>query len=215
MIAHDLRSALTVIGGYLALLKMQPSGLKDDQMRFIEKAGAGVANLVEMISSLLDVNRFESGEMPLNKEFCDMRAVAQEAIQSIESLAIGRKVLYEAGDTPIDAFCDRGIMKRVVSNLLGNALKFTPEAGTVRVTVVRRSGKPRVEVKDTGYGIPPEYHGKIFDKFGQVEVRKENKTHSSGLGLTFCKLAIETHDGWIGVVSEVGKGSTFWFELPN
>jgi signal transduction histidine kinase len=72
-----------------------------------------------------------------------------------------------------------------------------------------------VEVRDTGCGIEPEYIGKVFDKFAQVEARKDHKSYSTGLGLTFCKLAVESHGGAIGVSSEVGQGSTFWFELPG
>lgn len=75
-------------------------------------------------------------------------------------------------------------------------------------------GHMRVSVIDTGLGIPPEYRDKIFEKFGQVEIREHKQKHSTGLGLAFCKLAVEAHGGKIGVDSEVGKGSTFWFELP-
>lgn len=214
MIVHDLRSPLTAISGYLTLLKMGATELTDDHKRFVEKAGIGVSTLVEMISSLLDVNRFESGEMPLDKKICDLRSIAQEAIQSIEGLTIGRNVSQETSTSSVETLCDRDIIRRVVANLLGNALKFTPSEGTITVATTTRDGKARVEVRDTGYGIAPEHQGRIFDKFGQVHAKKERKTYSTGLGLTFCKLAVETHGGNIGVTSEVDKGSTFWFELP-
>ena len=113
------------------------------------------------------------------------------------------------------AECDVEMTRRVVANLVANALKFTPSAGTVTVAVSTNDSLARVEVHDTGPGIPPEYLGKIFDKFGQVEASKERKKFSTGLGLAFCKLAVEAHGGTIGVESEEGKGSTFWFELPR
>jgi signal transduction histidine kinase len=107
---------------------------------------------------------------------------------------------------------DPVLLSRVIRNLLGNAFKFTPEGGSVRVGISKTDREARVTVTDEGPGIPAEYHEKIFEKFGQVEdIRAKTGT---GLGLTFCKLAVELHSGRIGVESEVGGGSTFWFTLP-
>ena len=111
--------------------------------------------------------------------------------------------------------CDPEVIGRIVANLLGNALKFTPASGEVRVSAVPSANEVKINVADTGPGIPAEYRERIFEKFGQVEGQKEGKKHSTGLGLTFCKLAAEAHGGKIGVDSEVGHGSTFWFTLPN
>jgi signal transduction histidine kinase len=108
---------------------------------------------------------------------------------------------------------DADLIRRVLINLLGNALKFTPKGGAVTVTVSPSDGWARVEVHDTGIGIPEEYHERIFDKFGQVG-GSHQREHSSGLGLTFCRLAVVAHGGTIGVRSRPGAGSTFWFVLP-
>jgi len=102
----------------------------------------------------------------------------------------------------------------VIANLVGNAIKFTPASGRIRVAVQGSDGGVRVSVSDTGPGIPPEFHDKIFEKFGQVEAARQGAKHSSGLGLTFCKFAVEAHGGSIGVESVVGQGSTFWFVVP-
>ncbi len=214
MIVHDLRSPLTGIKGYLDLLKLTATGLSEEERGYIDQALGGVSRLVEMISSLLDVNRLESGEMPLDKREADLAALADEAIASLGGLTVDRRLVREYPDAPVRTTCDRALTRRVVANLLGNALKFTPSSGSVGVTVLKRNGAPRIEVRDTGPGIPREFFTKIFDKFGQVEARKQRKELSTGLGLTFCKLAVEAHGGTIGVESEVGKGSTFWFELP-
>ena len=110
---------------------------------------------------------------------------------------------------------DAGLLARIIQNLLGNALKFTPDGGSISVGLEAGQGCVRVYVRDSGPGIPHESLGRIFEKFGQVSPRQNQQQYSTGLGLTFCKLAVEAHGGSIGVDSEVGKGSTFWFTIPT
>jgi signal transduction histidine kinase len=102
----------------------------------------------------------------------------------------------------------------VIANLVANAMKFTPAHGQILVRVTADASGQNVSIADTGPGIPQEYHEKIFEKFGQAEASQAGAQRSSGLGLTFCKLAVEAHGGRIGVESAIGKGSTFWFTLP-
>lgn len=97
---------------------------------------------------------------------------------------------------------------------MGNAIKFVGKNGEVNIRLEPTERGPKVIVSDTGPGIPPEYQGCIFDKFGPAAAAREGKKYSSGLGLAFCKLAVEAQGGQIGMESEVGKGSTFWFVLP-
>ena len=111
--------------------------------------------------------------------------------------------------------CDPDVTRRIVTNLVANAIKFTPRTGDVRIAVSGGERGVKVTVADTGPGIPREYRARIFEKFGQVPTRGEAHKHSTGLGLAFCKLAVEAQGGEIGVDSEVGKGSVFWFVLPN
>lgn len=98
-----------------------------------------------------------------------------------------------------------------------NAIKYTPNGGRITTRVTRCSNDVRIEVADTGPGIALEYHDRIFEKFGQIEAQQKDggQKHSAGLGLTFCKLAIEAHGGTIGVDSTPGEGSVFWFVLPG
>lgn len=214
MIVHDLRSPLTGISGYLQLLCLDAKNLDEDGQTYVNNALSGVKTLIEMIGSLLDVNRLEAGEMPLDKQECDLKRLAAETIVTLGGLTVNRTVTQENASEPVQANSDPEIIRRVIANLVGNALKFTPRSGTVTVSVANRNGKPRVEVRDTGPGIATQYVERVFDKFAQVAARKEQKMYSTGLGLTFCKLAVEAHGGTIGVISDVGKGSTFWFELP-
>ena len=134
------------------------------------------------------------------------------AVHSLSSLLNATRRLEMPVSEPIPVVCDANIVSRVIGNLLSNAFKFTPEGGEVRVRIARTGDAVRFSVSDTGPGIPVEFHRKIFDKFGQVTGGKER--NGVGLGLTFCKLAVEAHGGCIGLESEPGKGSTFWFILP-
>lgn len=215
MIVHDLRSPLTSIRGYLNLLEMEDNPTREIVESYAKEAGHGVSAMIGLINSLLDVNALEAGQMRLHKEASDLGTLASRALKPLEGLTVGRDVSLQIPNQPVQAFCDPQIIERVIMNLLGNALKFTPSTGSIVVAVTQSGGRGRVEVRDTGRGIPPEYLERVFDKFQQVDARKEGKMYSTGLGLTFCKLAVEAHSGQIGVTSTVGVGSTFWFELEN
>ena len=213
MIIHDLRAPLSIALGYLDLIKERAaSKLAIDEMGYLNTVVINICRLNDMIGSLLDISRLETGNMPLNRRACDMAALAKSVLESFDSLVEDRHLRFESSSEPVMASCDEEVTRRVLGNLLQNALKFTPKDGNIRVAVSRKDAIVRLEVSDSGAGIPAEYHGRIFEKFGQVE--KQTRRHSTGLGLTFCKLAVEAQGGQIGVESEVGKGSTFWFTLP-
>ena len=215
MVVHDLRSPLLGLSGCLQMLQSDLAGtLEAEQAEDLESALTAAQRLSEMVTSLLDVSRLEAGQMPLNKQDCDVRPVIAGALESLGGLTRGRHVSFVPSDTPVTLCCDPEVTGRIVANLVGNALKFTPASGEVRVTATPEGNEVRIAVADTGPGIPVEYRERIFEKFGQVEGRQEGRKHSTGLGLTFCKLAVEAHGGTIGVDSEVGQGSTFWFRLP-
>jgi signal transduction histidine kinase len=152
--------------------------------------------------------------MPLELALTDVGVVATDAVTGIGAAARRVSLQLEQGPERLRAMIDPSVIRRVVANLVGNAIKFTPASGRIRVAVQGGDGTVRVSVSDTGPGIPSEFHEKIFEKFGQVEAAKQGTKHSSGLGLTFCKFAVEAHGGSIGVESVVGQGSTFWFVVP-
>ena len=203
------------ISGNLELLQMTAeNNLDKDQKRHVESAFQSVSILIDMVNSLLDVSRLEAGEMPLDLSICDLGSLVNEALDLVGSIAKRNQVSYEPPQEPASVTCDSDLIRRVITNIVGNGLKFIQENGEVRIEVKREGENVRVAVTDTGPGIPPEYHDKIFEKFGQVEIRQQKQKYSTGLGLTFCKQAVEAHGGLIGVDSELGKGSTFWFKLP-
>ena len=215
MIVHDMRSPLMGILMWLDIHKEQAvAKLNATEMEPIVAAATSANELVDMVNSVLDVSQLEQGQMPLAKTTLDMDDLIQNALRPLGSLAKNVKLLHSKQSPPVRVNCDASLIARVMANLVGNAIKFTPPGGTVAVSVERHGAGARICVADTGSGIPRKYHKKIFEKFGQVEVQRQGKMYSTGLGLTFSKLAVEAHGGEIGVESEVGKGSTFWFTLP-
>ncbi|OHE82505.1 MAG: hypothetical protein A2107_06780 [Verrucomicrobia bacterium GWF2_62_7] len=213
LVVHDLRSPLAMMAGYVDLIKVKIAAkLNASEVGYIDVVGKHTAKLLDMVTTLLDVSRMEAGQMPLNRQACDLAGVAKEVTDSFSVLAGRRQLSIESLSGPLSVHADKDVLQRVIANLVGNAIKFTPDGGQIRVTIGRKDSMARVAVTDSGPGIPAEYHAKVFEKFGQVD--KQARRHSTGLGLTFCKLAVQAHGGEIGVESEVGKGSTFWFALP-
>ncbi len=212
MIVHDLRSPLSVVAGYLDLLRhdIDPAATPT-HARYVSRALQSSELLQEMITSLLDIKRLEAGEMPIFLQEEELGSLVQNAVQTCGGEARDKSLEFVGGQQ-VKVRCDAELTSRVLSNLISNALKFTPSNGRVQVSIAARGDEVTVEVSDNGNGIPSEFHERIFEKFGQVEARKVR--HSTGLGLAFCKLAVQAQGGSIGVRSEVGRGSTFFFSLP-
>lgn len=214
MVVHDMRSPLMTIMGSLEMIKPELEA-REGARAFWDLGQSATQELIGMCNALLDVSRLEDGKMPVTPEPCLLHALAEDAARSLETQAsVSRVTLAVSGDTALTVPADPALLRRVVVNLLGNAIKYSPQNGTVAVRISVAGSEARVEVVDTGVGIPARYHQRIFEKFVQVEARRQGVRHSSGLGLAFCKLAIEAHKGHIGVESEPGRGSCFWFTLP-
>ena len=217
MIIHDLRTPLaSVISGMRTLEAM--GGLDAGQQEIVEIATSGGDTLLGMINDLLDVEKIESGAMELDYALLDAATLMQSAVGQVSQLAEDSelKIVQELGEN-LPAFQgDEDKLKRVLVNLIGNAIKFTPSKGTVTTSIQLTDDRKslRFSVCDTGQGIPQEAFGRIFEKFGQVDSHKNGHVAGTGLGLTFCKLATEAHGGQIGVESSPGSGSTFSFTIP-
>jgi signal transduction histidine kinase len=215
MIVHDLRTPLTAIIGSLQTatqMDFDPELLQE----LIPISLSSAQTLLEMVNTLLDISKMEAGQMELNVTEVDVQAVVDEALDLVRGVALERH--HELASS-VDGQCrtvraDAEKLRRTLVNLLGNALKFTPDGGRVALAGSCDEGGLTLSVTDNGPGIPPEYRERIFEKFGQVEARSEGHKHSTGLGLTFCKMVAEAHGGRVWVESEVGKGSRFSVFIP-
>lgn len=209
MIAHDMRSPLLAMNLTLNLIRRSAP---PEDAALLAGAQAALQSLVEMITQMLDVSRMEAGALVSRPEVFDVAELAHTVLRSLQPLAGEVAVKVQADETVL-AHADRELIRRVLANLVGNALKFAPTRGHVNVRVASCNGHVRVEVTDDGPGIDPKYHAKIFEKFGQVEA--DQKKFGTGLGLTFAKMVVEAQGGKIGVISAIGQGSTFWITLPS
>ena len=217
MIVHDMRTPLTnVITGLQTVQLIEETPPLAQEM--VEGALHGANRLLGMVNDLLDISKMEAGEMTLACERVALSELAGEAMRLVRVLA-GEKGLTLRQEFAHDlerVEADPEKLRRVLVNLLGNAIKFTPAGGTITVGTERvTEGMIRVRVCDTGPGIAPEHQERIFDKFYHVRAGPTRGVAATGLGLTFCKLAVEAHGGTIGVESAPGEGSCFWFTLPH
>ncbi|MDQ3812890.1 MAG: PAS domain-containing sensor histidine kinase, partial [Armatimonadota bacterium] len=221
MIVHDLRTPLTSLITGLQTVELL-GNLNDDQQEFLNISVDGGLTLLGMINDLLDISRMEEGSLHLKYEEVVVVDLVERALKQVTSLAEHKNLTLVrdiAPDLPVLS-ADEDKLQRILMNLLGNAVKFTPFNGTISVAArlanQEADGEPAMlfSVTDTGEGIPEEAFERIFEKFAQVETRQAGRKMSSGLGLTFCKMAVEAHGGRIWVDSELGKGSTFSFTIP-
>jgi two-component system, sensor histidine kinase and response regulator len=221
MVIHDLRNPLMSISGVMEIFQKSPEQLSQNQMNMVEICMRGCRELKSIIDSTLDIYRMDHGNMQLRKEFFDWKGLTEqiEPAFRVKAQVKGVQLTFGSSFEKYGVCGDRNVLSRVVSNLLDNAIRHTPDGGSIAVF---SEPKPfnrllRVSVKDSGNGIPREDHEKIFERFAQLpHARNGGRAGSCGLGLTFCKLAVETHGGRIWVESDgEGTGATFCFEIPK
>lgn len=215
MIVHDLRTPLASnIAGIEMVGMLGP--LAQGQHDCLKIAMRSGQNLLELINDLLDIAKMESGALHLELHSCDAAYIAAVAADQISPLLADRNLQLTRDIAPdLRALnADENTLRRVFVNLLSNAIKFTPREG--RITFSARQEKEFVlfAVQDTGEGIPETALAHIFEKYRQVENRKSGRRNSTGLGLTYCKMAVEAHGGRIWAQSTPGAGSTFFFTIP-
>jgi PAS domain S-box-containing protein len=215
MIYHDLRSPLAnIVSSLDVLFSLVPDNDKEMVQSIFKIAENSTDRIQRLISSLLDVNRLESGQPVANQKVVDPVSLIEKAIEDVEPVAKGRRQTVSANlpESLPPIWVDEDMARRVLINLMENAIKFTPPDGQVEMGAGQEDGWLHLWVKDNGPGIPLADQERIFDKFARL--RGANKSGGLGIGLAFCRLAVVGHGGKIWVESEPGKGSVFHFTFP-
>jgi len=212
MITHDMRAPLSSIQGYAQMLD-KSVGASPEGHKYLQVILRSSKRLNGMIDDILNTIKLERGEMKLNPETIDAGALCSRVLEVHEPLATRRNISFSAvpPSAAVSFTGDELLIDRVITNLVGNALKFTPQGGKVVISCRAVSGEAVFSVEDTGPGIPEDKREEIFKKYSQLE---EHKYMGFGLGLAMCKLVVELHKGRIWVESEAGKGSRFSFSVP-
>lgn len=224
-LTHDLRTPLVASDRMLNLFEMETfCKISPEMKQAIAVMIRSNQNLMDMVNTLLEVYRFEAGKKTLNWEVCDLREISQEVVSELSPLTNEKGLTLEIDTSELEPLGknagiimgDRLELRRVLNNLIANAIKFT-DTGGITVRILETSSHPGnpdsviIEIQDTGYGIAPEDQATIFERFRQGR----NKRSGSGLGLHLSHRIVEGHAGTIQVASEVGKGSLFTVQLPK
>jgi signal transduction histidine kinase len=214
--SHELKTPLNAIKGFATLLETQHGqALPQDGRSYLANIVQAAERLGRLVNELLDLSSIRMGKLALVPRPCDPGLLVEDVVESIAPLALEREIALEAevGARPVIAL-DYDRIAQVLTNLVGNAVKFTPRGGHVRVATCVVDGRLRVEVADSGPGIAPEDAPKLFRPFSQLDMGSTRAAGGTGLGLAISKALVEGHHGAIGLISAPGRGSTFWFELP-
>jgi signal transduction histidine kinase len=215
MISHDLRSPLTSIKFVLAMVNGGTYGaISENGLKRVKGAESNAERLISLINTLLDLEKMEAGKLEMNLSEIRTSDVIDRSVEAVFSLAelMGIKIETPQNDRTIIG--DSGRLVQVLVNLLSNAIKFSPRGSAVTIAVEDVPGYVELRIIDRGRGIPASHINAIFDRFQQVEESDAKERGGTGLGLAICKAIIEGHGGTIGIESELGKGSTFWFRIP-
>jgi two-component system sensor histidine kinase GlrK len=217
LMAHELRTPLASIReGTNLLLKGIGEEFKEKRKTVLTVIAEESNRLIDLVNSLLDLSKMEAGMTAFRFEISDIRPLIEGTVSGLAPLAMTKNVLINVA-TPQDlpqVKMDGEKILQALRNLVGNAVKFTPEGGCVTVYAQAGEKEVRVSVKDTGPGIPKDDLNVVFDKFRQTTLTHADKIKGTGLGLAIVKHIISAHGGKVWVKSELGHGSTFSFQLP-
>lgn len=213
MISHDLRSPLTTIIGYFEVLHAGTFGVTHERLERMSKSAANAASrMLSLVDQLLSIEKLESGTLELEPKKTALHAIAQSCVDVTRDVAAQRRMKIEVVPFSIEITIDPDRMSQVISNLLTNAIKYSPDDSTIVVSAVASDSYAELSVADKGRGIQKDQQAAIFERFKQVD--RSDAKRGTGLGLAICRSIVELHHGQIGVESEVGKGSRFWVRLP-
>ncbi len=215
VISHELKNPLTALQMGIALIQKQlgPEPGNDSTRRLVARLMPSARRMNQLISDLLDITRLEASALKLEPRGCDLLTLVQEVVKTHEAVAEEKLVQLKSTIPPDCQFvyCDPDRTVQILTNLVNNAIKFTNAGGSVSIFAARKGQNIEIGVADTGKGISRDHLPFIFDRFWQV---KETAYNGTGLGLSIVKGLVEAQGGSVSVSSEVGCGSTFYFQLP-
>jgi len=213
--SHELRTPLNAVLGFSDLLADERYGpLNDRQQRYVSHIHTGGKHLLKLISDILDLSKIEAGRMELTREDVKVAAAFTEVISALYPLAEKKsQALLQELEPNLCVHADAMRFKQVLTNLVGNAIKFTPEGGRIELGARQVDGQVRIEVRDNGPGIPPEQQQRIFEAFVRL-AQAGSATEGTGLGLAITSSLVELHGSKLGIESQPGEGACFYFSLP-
>ncbi len=217
-VSHELRTPITSISGYAELLADASLGeLNEGQADAVERIGRNTGRLGLLVEDLLTLSRAESGKLDLEHERVDLRAVVRDAREMFDEMLRNRslEVRLDLPDQPASVVGDAHALERVVANLMGNGIKFTPDGGRVTVTVAEDVHEVAITVCDNGIGIPPEDQQHLFTRFFRASAATEQAIQGTGLGLSIVHSIVSQHGGNVSIRSAPGSGTTVTVLLPN
>jgi signal transduction histidine kinase len=217
--SHELRTPLNAIIGFSELLADGIVSEPDEMNACLADILSSGRHLLSLINDVLDISKIEAGRMELKRVTFDLREEVRAVCRSVSPLVAARRhtLIVDEPPTPMYAFADRQRIRQIILNLVSNAIKFTPDGGTIRIAIAPDGADPsllRLAVQDTGIGIKAEDFPKLFEKFRQLDASHTRRYEGTGLGLALTRQLVELNGGTISVASDFGQGSTFAFTVP-
>ncbi|MBN3927409.1 PAS domain S-box protein [Nostoc sp. NMS4] len=215
IVSHELRTPLTSIRAAMGLLNTGIYAQKPEKSkRMIEIAAIESDRLVRLVNDILDLERLESGRAVLEKTTCEAADLIEQAVAGLQAIAKQQDITFNIHPTDVQVWAAADAIIQTLTNLLGNALKFSPDNSTITLNVQQQTDRVLFQITDQGRGIPADKLEAIFGRFQQVDASDSRTKGGTGLGLAICRSIIDRHGGQIWVQSTVGIGSTFFFTLP-
>lgn len=216
VISHELRTPLNFIMGFGSLLQDEIGGpLSFQQLEFVSKMLEGADRMLGLVNDLLDIAKIQAGKLSVCPSSSDYSVLVADTLASLRPLADRKRLYLEANiQSPLMLVLDVQRICQVLTNLVSNAIKFTPDGGRITVKAFQHRDEVITQVIDTGRGIPSEEIPHLFTRFRQLDMSSTREQGGTGLGLAISKAIVEAHEGAIGVLSAPGEGATFWFSLP-
>ena len=216
LVSHELRTPLASIIATLEVLEDETEQLSPDGRRFVDVIDRNARRLLRLIGQLLFASQLQTGRIPARREWVDAEALVRDAVDLARASAAARLVTVDVAVEPMaKLWADPDRLAQLCENLISNAIKFTPAGGSVRIALRGDGAGMRLEVRDSGIGIPAHEHAQLFERFYRGSAAIEHEVPGTGLGLWIADAIVRMHDGTIDVRSDVGAGTTFIVVLPG